>query len=60
VTAQEGYFSVACCGVRRGILAGVLICPRCDCTPTSGIPRESEVKDIPAGVWHMPIKRETS
>lgn len=62
MTAQDGYFSVACCGVRRGILpsSGVLICPRCDHAPGSGIPREGDVKDVPAGVWRMPIKKETS
>jgi len=42
-------FHVFCCGKRRGLLNGVLVCPRCDHAGESG-PDENQVKDVPDGV----------
>lgn len=46
------WFTVACCGKRRGILpGGILICPVCDFDhdKATTIPNVSKVKDVPLG-----------
>lgn len=51
---QKGYFEVACCGRRRGLLPGnILVCSRCDYTKVSVIPNENKARDVPDGMWFM-------
>ena len=56
---MEGYFEVACCKRRRGLINGVLVCSVCDFDHDRAtvIPNERLAKDVPAGVWHLPIKQ---
>jgi hypothetical protein len=60
MAGMDGYFSVACCSKRRGVIAGVLICPRCDFAHGSatGIPNENLVRDMPADQWYIYIDKE--
>lgn len=55
---QDGWFSVLCCGKRRGLFPGdVLVCPRCDFSHegASVIPNERYAKDVPMGLkkWRV-------
>lgn len=59
MTGMQGYFSVACCGKRRGFLPGqVLVCPTCDFDHARAtvIPNERRTRDVPADIWHIQIE----
>lgn len=49
-------FSVLCCGRRRGLINGVLVCSRCDYDngKATVIPNERFAKDVPEGVTQWP------
>lgn len=63
MSALEGYFEVACCKKRRGLLpSGVLICSVCDFDhgKATVIPNESQIKDVPGNVWHLRAQKPES
>ena len=49
-----GYFSVACCKRRRGLIGGVLVCTVCDFDHAKGtvLPNERAAQDVPDGKWY--------
>lgn len=51
----NGYFEVACCRRRRGLINGILICPTCDYNHDHAtvIPNEHHARDVPANTWHI-------
>jgi hypothetical protein len=58
----DGYFSVACCKRRRGLLpGGILICSICDGAeyrhPDATIPNAGQARDMPADEWYIYITK---
>lgn len=53
MSEHKGYFEVACCKRRRGLINGVLVCSRCDYTEVSVMPNENLAKDVPDGTWFI-------
>lgn len=49
-------FSVLCCGRRRGLIKGILVCSRCDhdLSKATFMPNEHLAKDVPEGVTQWP------
>lgn len=49
------WFTVACCGKRRGLINGALICSRCDFDHDHAtvVPNENKARDVPQDlkVW---------
>jgi hypothetical protein len=51
-------FSVMCCGKRRGLINGALVCSRCDYDHDRAtvIPNEHAARDVLEGVMHLPVQ----
>lgn len=62
MAALDGYFSVACCGRRRGLLpGGILFCTVCDgaesLRPDAMAPNAGQARDMPDNEWYIYIKK---
>ena len=63
MAALDGYFSVACCRRRRGLLpGGVLYCAVCDGGEAVGFPdalapNSGQARDMPDNEWYIYINK---